>query len=81
MTVFSAPDYPQFVPADAPRYNNLAAVAVLAAPDYDAPTMTQFAAVQPRPAAEPYRPHHGVCCQLAYSLGYACTGFGGYCTW
>lgn len=42
------------MPEDAPRYNNLAAVAVLAAPDWATPDMRQWAAAHPRPAAEPY---------------------------
>lgn len=45
----SAPDYPQFMPDDAERYNNLAAVAVLTAPDWASPNMRQFAAAHPRP--------------------------------
>lgn len=49
MTVFSAPDYPQFVPESHARYNNKAALAVLTAPDYAAPTFLQFEAVRPRP--------------------------------
>ncbi|EFN58373.1 hypothetical protein CHLNCDRAFT_20762 [Chlorella variabilis] len=61
MTVFrhamglrNAPDYPQFMPEEAERYNNLAAVAVLMAPDWATPTMRQFAAAHPRPEAQPY---------------------------
>ncbi|KAL6776700.1 hypothetical protein ACKKBF_B30600 [Auxenochlorella protothecoides x Auxenochlorella symbiontica] len=54
MTVFSAPDYPQFVPESHARYNNKAALAVLTAPDYAAPTFLQFEAVRPRPMAHPY---------------------------
>ncbi|KAL4428044.1 hypothetical protein ABPG75_002133 [Micractinium tetrahymenae] len=54
MTVFSAPDYPQFMPDDAERYNNLAAVAVLTAPDWATPNMRQYAAAHPRPEAQPY---------------------------
>lgn len=50
----SAPDYPQFMPEDAERYNNLAAVAVLTAPDWATPDMRQFAAAHPRPEAQPY---------------------------
>jgi serine/threonine-protein phosphatase 5 len=48
--VFSAPDYPQFQDAEeAERYKNKAAVAVLEAPEYAAPTFLQFEAVLPRP--------------------------------
>ena len=49
MTVFSAPDYPQFVPGGLPRYGNRAAVARLSAPDYATPQMIQFDAALPRP--------------------------------
>lgn len=54
MTVFSAPDYPQFIPEEAERYNNMAAVAVLTGPDWDTPYMRQYAAAHPRPEAKPY---------------------------
>lgn len=47
----SAPDYPQFQPEDDTRYCNLAAVAVLKAPDWCTPEMLQYEAVLPRPAA------------------------------
>lgn len=45
----SAPDYPQFMPDEAERYNNLAAVAVLTGPDWATPNFRQFAAAHPRP--------------------------------
>ena len=45
----SAPDYPQFVPDGADRYNNLAAVAVLTPPLWHTPDMRQYAAAHPRP--------------------------------
>lgn len=54
ITVFSAPDYPQFLPEDTPRYKNKGAVAVLTHPDYCSPSMRQFEAQLPRPKAEPY---------------------------
>jgi serine/threonine-protein phosphatase 5 len=54
MTVFSAPDYPQFLPDDAERYRNKAAVAILSAPDFATPVMKQFEAALPRPEATPY---------------------------
>lgn len=55
MTVFSAPDYPQFVPESQQRYNNLAAVAVLdPATDYASPSFRQLEAVRPRFEAQPY---------------------------
>lgn len=54
MTVFSAPDYPQFMADDAQRYKNKGAVAILSAPDYSNPKMEQYNAVLPRPPATPY---------------------------
>ena len=48
MTVFSAPDYPQFQSSDQ-RYNNLGAVLRLREPDYAKPEPLQFAAQLPRP--------------------------------
>lgn len=51
MTVFSAPDYPQFqLPGE--RYDNLGAVLRLSAPDYTQPAVLQFSASLPRPQAE-----------------------------
>ena len=45
MTVFSAPDYPQFQCSQDERYNNLGAVAVLeAAGEYCQPRMLQYRA-------------------------------------
>ncbi|KAI8105664.1 hypothetical protein M9434_000246 [Picochlorum sp. BPE23] len=54
MTVFSAPDYPQFINPDASRYKNKAAVFILKAPDYINPEIRQFEAVLPRPHVTPY---------------------------
>lgn len=48
-TVFSAPEYPQFVGDEEERTHNRAAVAVLSAPDYAKPRMVQFEADLPRP--------------------------------
>lgn len=50
VTVFSAPDYPQFqaIP-ESDRFNNKAAVVHLCAPDYDQPEVQQFEAALPRP--------------------------------
>ncbi len=48
MTVFSAPDYPQFQTSNE-RYNNLGAVLRLREPDYATPEPLQFAAQLPRP--------------------------------
>lgn len=53
MTVFSAPDYPQFMEGEE-RYNNTGAVVVLREPDYAIPEIKQFSAVLPRPDVEPY---------------------------
>ena len=54
MTVFSAPDYPQFLPDISPRYHNKGSIAVLKHPHYAIPVLRQFEAVQPRPKASPY---------------------------
>lgn len=54
LTVFSAPEYPQFVGDESERCHNRAAVAVLSAPDYVEPRMVQFDADLPRPEAQPY---------------------------
>ena len=48
MTVFSAPDYPQFQTSDQ-RYDNLGALLRLREPDYATPEPLQFAAQLPRP--------------------------------
>eukprot|EP00899_Mesostigma_viride_P022497 jgi/Mesvir1/3431/Mv11929-RA.1 len=52
VTLFSAPDYPQFQAGE--RGNNRAAFLVLRAPDYCTPHFTQFEAVKPRPNVRPY---------------------------
>jgi serine/threonine-protein phosphatase 5 len=54
ITVFSAPDYPQFMAEGVDRYKNKAAVAVLTGPNYDTPAMTQYEAALPRPQVAPY---------------------------
>lgn len=54
MTVFSAPDYPQFIAEQANRYQNKAAIAVLSSPNWSNPEMRQYEAVLPRPEATPY---------------------------
>lgn len=54
LTIFSAPDYPQFMADGVDRYKNKAAVAVLSGPDYDTPVMKQYEASLPRPKATPY---------------------------
>ncbi len=48
MTVFSAPDYPQFQLAG-DRYDNLGAVLRLSPPGYTEPVALQFSASLPRP--------------------------------
>lgn len=49
MTLFSAPDYPQFIADGDDRYHNKAAVLHLTAPDYATPQVDSFEAVLPRP--------------------------------
>lgn len=50
MTVFSAPDYPQFQPANEDRFNNQGAVAVLRSShdSFTSPEIVEYSAV-PRP--------------------------------
>jgi len=52
-TVFSAADYPMFVPEGESRFNNLGAVAVLTAPSWARPNFIQYPAA-PRPPASPF---------------------------
>lgn len=53
ITLFSAPDYPQFQATDE-RYNNRAAYIVLHPPDFSTPNFRSFEAIKPRPKAKPY---------------------------
>ena len=54
-TVFSAPDYPQFVEEGERRFNGRAAFVTLASDSgYHEPRVTSFEAVKPRPACDPY---------------------------
>ncbi|CAO2827860.1 unnamed protein product [Amaranthus hypochondriacus] len=53
ITLFSAPDYPQFQ-ATEERYKNKGAYIVLEPPNFDAPIFHSFEAVLPRPKANPY---------------------------
>lgn len=53
ITLFSAPDYPQFQ-ASEERYNNRGAYIVLSPPDFATPVFHSFGAVKPRPAAHPF---------------------------
>ncbi|KAK3122136.1 hypothetical protein QOZ80_8BG0665560 [Eleusine coracana subsp. coracana] len=53
ITLFSAPDYPQFQ-ASEDRYNNCGAYIVLNPPDFTTPIFRSFEAVKPRPVAHPF---------------------------
>ena len=54
-TVFSAPDYPQFVEEGERRFNGRAAFVTLTSDtDYCEPAVTSFEAVKPRPRCDPY---------------------------
>ncbi|WOG97481.1 hypothetical protein DCAR_0416821 [Daucus carota subsp. sativus] len=53
ITLFSAPDYPQFQ-ATEERYKNKGAYIVLEPPYFDTPVFHSFEAVSPRPKASPY---------------------------
>ena len=53
VTLFSAPDYPQFSAPGEARAGNTAAVAVLTAPDWCEPAVLRFEAA-PRPRAAPF---------------------------
>ncbi|XP_044470447.1 serine/threonine-protein phosphatase 7 isoform X1 [Mangifera indica] len=53
ITLFSAPDYPQFQ-ATEERYRNKAAYIVLGPPNFDDPDFHIFEAVTPRPEVKPY---------------------------
>ncbi|KAK3223527.1 hypothetical protein Dsin_010552 [Dipteronia sinensis] len=53
ITLFSAPDYPQFQ-ATEDRYNNKAAYIVLRPPNFDDPEFHSFEAIIPRPEGNPY---------------------------
>ncbi|XP_021908325.1 serine/threonine-protein phosphatase 7 [Carica papaya] len=53
ITLFSAPDYPQFQ-ASEERYRNKGAYIVLHSPDFDNPVFHSFEAVMPRPKVNAY---------------------------
>lgn len=53
ITLFSAPDYPQFQ-ATEERFNNRGAYIVLRPPDYSEPEFHTFEAMKPRPKVKPY---------------------------
>ncbi|GAQ91309.1 protein phosphatase 5 [Klebsormidium nitens] len=55
VTLFSAPDYPQFQNVDdVERYKNTAAYVVLSGPGYDTPEVHHFDAALPRPEVKAY---------------------------
>ncbi|KAI8526668.1 hypothetical protein RHMOL_Rhmol12G0013800 [Rhododendron molle] len=60
ITVFSAPDYPQFQAPEEKRYNNKGAYIVLEPPHFDCPVFHSFGAVTPRPEANPYYDYENV---------------------
>lgn len=74
MTIFSAPDYPQFqLPGE--RYSNLGAVLRLSAPDYATPAVLQFSASLPRPEVRALSAVACRCCMLRELPGkIACFG-------
>ncbi|XP_077210842.1 serine/threonine phosphatase 7 isoform X2 [Tasmannia lanceolata] len=53
ITIFSAPDYPQFQ-ATEERYNNRGAYIVLEPPDFSTPIFHSFEAIKPRPKVNSY---------------------------
>ncbi|XP_051115236.1 serine/threonine-protein phosphatase 7 [Andrographis paniculata] len=53
ITLFSAPDYPQFQ-ATEERYRNKGAYIILEPPNFDTPIFHTFEAVTPRPKVNPY---------------------------
>lgn len=53
ITLFSAPDYPQFQASDK-RFNNRGAYIVLQPPHFASPVFHSFEAVKPRPQVKPY---------------------------
>lgn len=53
ITLFSAPDYPQFQ-ATEERYKNKGAYIVLEPPNFDTPVFHSFEAITPRPKVNPY---------------------------
>ncbi|KAK1307331.1 Serine/threonine-protein phosphatase 7 [Acorus calamus] len=59
ITLFSAPDYPQFQ-ATEDRYKNKGAYIVLQPPDYATPIFHSFEAITPRPKANAYYDYENV---------------------
>ncbi|CAH9098369.1 unnamed protein product [Cuscuta epithymum] len=54
ITLFSAPDYPQFQATEEDRYRNKGAYIILEPPNFDTPVFCSFDAVTPRPKANPF---------------------------
>ncbi|KAL3525136.1 hypothetical protein ACH5RR_013508 [Cinchona calisaya] len=59
ITVFSAPDYPQFQATD-DRYRNKGAYVILEPPHFDTPVFHSFDAITPRPLVNPYYDYEDV---------------------
>ncbi|KAF6176803.1 hypothetical protein GIB67_043090 [Kingdonia uniflora] len=59
ITIFSAPDYPQFQ-ATEERYNNKGAYIVLKPPKFDIPVFHSFEAITPRPKVNAYYSYEDV---------------------
>lgn len=59
ITLFSAPDYPQFQ-ATEERYKNKGAYIVLEPPDFATPRFHSFEAITPRPKVKPYYDYEDV---------------------
>ncbi|KAH7867481.1 hypothetical protein Vadar_034083 [Vaccinium darrowii] len=59
ITLFSAPDYPQFQ-ATEERYKNKGTYIVLVPPHFDSPVFHSFESVTPRPEANPYYDYEDV---------------------
>ncbi|BBH04001.1 serine/threonine phosphatase 7 [Prunus dulcis] len=53
ITLFSAPDYPQFQSTEE-RYKNKGAYIILEPPNFDDPAFHSFEAITPRPKADPF---------------------------
>ncbi|BFG32857.1 hypothetical protein CerSpe_191310 [Prunus speciosa] len=53
ITLFSAPDYPQFQSTEE-RYKNKGAYIILEPPNFDDPVFHSFEAITPRPRADPF---------------------------
>lgn len=59
ITLFSAPDYPQFQ-ATPERHKNRGAYIVLEPPEFDTPVFHSFEAITPRPKVTPYYDYEDV---------------------